>query len=222
VIEIAHAMARLEKAGMTIEESGKLCGKSGGWVVQHKSLLRLHPDVQKLLVPDDTPDRDVEQEFDVDSDPDDGSSDSQGTGQRKLTFSLALLLVSIHPDRQLPLARQIMSEKMSLTAARRLIYRELHSVPSNTRRKRSPGELIDALLSLVQTSEDRFGVYTDMSGVEFNAMIDSQPPEMRKKVADALDQFAENVGDISEVIRKRLSVPQVTRPGQFARGNCRN
>ncbi|HZY72959.1 MAG TPA: ParB/RepB/Spo0J family partition protein [Edaphobacter sp.] len=48
-IEIAEALARIQKSGKTIEQMARLAGKSTTWVSQHLSLLKLHPWVQEML-----------------------------------------------------------------------------------------------------------------------------------------------------------------------------
>lgn len=53
-MDMARALAREYKDGeVSMEELGRLCGKkSVAWVSQHLALIKLHPDLQRLLDPD--------------------------------------------------------------------------------------------------------------------------------------------------------------------------
>lgn len=52
VLEIAEGLARMQKAGKSVEQLARIAGKSQGWVYQHLGLLKLCPDVRAMLVCD--------------------------------------------------------------------------------------------------------------------------------------------------------------------------
>jgi len=103
-LEIARAIDTLRSQGRTLEEIGGIFGKTGAFVSQHHSLLRLPGEVQRML-----------------AGPADGQSRAERRAAGKMTFTLALTLLPFDAATQLRAARQIAGRKMSLTAARRYI-----------------------------------------------------------------------------------------------------
>jgi ParB family chromosome partitioning protein len=49
-IEIAFALGRLRDEGRTVQQLAALAGKSTCWVSQHLAILKLHPDVQGMML----------------------------------------------------------------------------------------------------------------------------------------------------------------------------
>jgi ParB/RepB/Spo0J family partition protein len=179
-IEIAEALGRLRE-GRTIEQLAAIAGKSTCWVSQHLSLLKLHPDVQSLLLP-------AEDEYTA-----------------KLSFTVAILLTAVDHDRQLKLARQIVKQGLSNVAARRLVLREpdMKIDRSGSRRIR-----LDGIESILEDVTNRIGVYLDLPGSEINAMIDAAEAMDRRAIADMLYDAAGDLNALADAIDKRAPKKQ--------------
>jgi hypothetical protein len=124
---------------------------------------------------------------------------------QKLTFSLALLLTPLPATEQTRLAKKITSQKTSLAAARRIIYRETRHHEEVT--KRSPTDLLASLISLCDSTEDKFGIFVDLLPPDFAAMIDLKNELGKRVIAEKLEDLAENIGGIAESIRQRITRP---------------
>lgn len=119
-----------------------------------------------------------------------------------MTFSLALLLTPLPQTEQVRLAQKITSQKTSLAAARRIIYRETMHHAEVT--KRSPTDHLASLIALCNQTSERFGIFVDMLPEARNAMIDIKNDHGKKVLAEMLEDLADNISGIAEDVRKRI------------------
>lgn len=177
-MEIAEGLGRMQRAGKTLAQLSRISGNSVGWVQQYLSLLRLHPDVQAMLV------------------------DGEGEDARApLNFTLALLLVPLAPDAQLDYARRFVKAGISLPAARRMIAK------ARTRaghKSAYAGRKAEGIENMMAELVDRVGVYLDMPGTAFNRMVDGIDHATKRKLIKSIDETAELLATLSEAVRARL------------------
>lgn len=178
-IEIAESLWRLQASGMTQEKMAKLAGHSACWVSSHLQLLKLHPDVQAMMVP---------------TEEDEGAP---------LTFAVAQMLVTFPEKKQISLAKQI-SEGMSYAAARRLVLRErgeLDSQPTQGAKRK-----LSTVESILEDLTDRIGIYLDMHPANLNVMIDAIANDQKRLLAELLRDAAGDLEALAEAIEKRFPV----------------
>lgn len=183
-IEIAKALSRMQSTGRTIEQLARIAGKSTTWVTQHLSLLQLHPDVQKMMIP--------------------GPRD-----EYRLTFSLAQLLVSCNEADQLRIARKIVAgEGMGMAQARRMILKERARQGDKNAyaNKKGPARSIETIESILEDCSNRIGVYLDMPPAQLNAMIDAVDNRSKLLLIELMDGFNDNIAGLAEAIQARLTV----------------
>lgn len=178
VMEIARAVQRMQDDGSTIEEIAEIAGMSSVWVSTHKSLLRLAPDVQDMLVPDD----------------DDAS---------KLTFSIALLLLPLEHKDQRRLAREIVSKDLGLAKARRMVLKFRGEIGLKmTRSGRHKMRSMGSIASAVEEMSTKLGIYEDMPGQEFAAMIASLDPRERVIMVERMEDLAMTLESMAESFKQ--------------------
>lgn len=182
-IEIAEGLARMQASGRTIEQLSRIAGKSTTWVAMHLSLLKLHPDVQKMMIPGDA---------------DEGY---------RLTFSLALLLVPLNEADQLRIARKIIAgEGMGMATARRMILKERAKRGDTDAYTNKAGKArsIQTIESILEDCSNRIGVYLDMPAAQLNEMIDSADNRSKALLIELIDTFNDNIAGLAEAIQARL------------------
>lgn len=182
-IEIAEALWRMQAAGKSAEQLSRIAGKGINWVYQHLNLLKLHPDVQKMMIP--------------------GESDED----YRLTFSLAQLLVPLNEADQLRLARRIMDgDGMGIAAARRMILKERSRKGDKAAYVNKTGKArsIQTIESILEDCSNRIGVYLDMPPAQLNALIDAVDNADKAALIEVIDEFTDNVSGLAEAIQARL------------------
>ncbi len=194
-LEIAEGLTRMREAGKTIQQLAKIAGKSTCWVSQYMSFLRLHPDVQQLMIPT----------------ADDGDEEEDGEqgrpGKSPLSFQMALLLVPLPHARQLALVKKIVKTGMSVKTARRVILRERRDAGESERSLGGSGRNRRELATverIVRDAADSIGVYCDMPGPELAKLIDAEDATTRRALMQVMGDLAENLIGLSEAIEKRL------------------
>jgi ParB/RepB/Spo0J family partition protein len=201
-LEIAEALARLQKTGRTLEEISDICGgKSPSWIIQHLALLKLAPDVQAMFLP-------AEEEV------------THGERQRRLGLNVASLLANHPAELQQRIAKKI-AGKSSLEA-RRIIMQVCHKAGvkagANTP---SSGTQFKALVTCIHHLTHRLGVFADMPGPMLTAAIASSTPAIRRRLIDQIDDLVTNLQGIAEELAKSQARPQ-TGPKPFVRDYARD
>lgn len=181
-IEIAAALGRLRDAGRTIESSAALAGKSPSWVIGHLNLLKLHPDVQAMMLPD------------------------EGDEKYRISFQIAQLLSRLDEASQLKFARKIVKAEMSVAAARRMVLRDPDYRKADTRGRDLS---IAAVESIVAQARDRIGVYLDLPGTRINALIDAMENRDKRLMVEAIDDLVSDLQGLSAAVEARI--PKIQR-----------
>ncbi len=186
-IEVSTALGRMREVGRTVESMAALAGKSEGWVIGHLNLLKLHPDVQGMMIP----------------------AEDEGDETPRITFQIAQLLSRLDEASQLRFARKITKGGMSLVASRRMILRDPSYKEAETRgRKHS----ITAVEKIVADTRDRIGVYLDMPGSKMNALIDALDNRSKRLMIEAIDELCEDFGALATAIERRI--PKLNHVGK--------
>jgi ParB/RepB/Spo0J family partition protein len=184
-IEIAHSIKRMmTKRNRSLKEIAMMAGKSITWAFQHLSLLNLHEDVQKMLVPGENEDEDSE---------------------RRLTFSLAQLLVKFPQEKQVQAALKISKDQMGIVKARRYILQLARDtgikVVSHERR---PHAQFQSLMNLSEKLRDSVGVFLDMNDRELDGMMEGVHPESKVTLLERLVEFDNELVQLIEVLTKKV------------------
>jgi ParB/RepB/Spo0J family partition protein len=184
-IEIAEGLSRMQQAGKTIEQLGRIAGRSVQWVSAHLSLLNLHPEVRALMVK---------------------AEDRREDESAPLTYALALLLVPMPPDRQLAAAKKIVTWGLSLTEARRFILKERvkHGETDAYVSKRGPQRSAETIKSILDDAANRVGIYLDMPGNDFTALIDATDQRTKAAIVERIEAMVDDLQGLGEVIKQRL------------------
>lgn len=194
-MEIVNAILRFRADGKKNDQIAQIFGKSVGWVNQYHSLHKLTPEVQQMMVP---PDEDEEQENGAG---DDGGSQLQ-VRRPTLPFAVALLLVRLEASVQIETANKIIKQCMSTPAARRLVLNELRETGDSGKRRTRPSEQWQALIQLAEQTKERFGVFMDMKGAEFDQVIRFASVEGRQEVQQALVTLASEITQLAESVSR--------------------
>jgi len=194
-IEISKAVQRFKNNGKTVEEISNIFGKSVAWVNQHYSLRTLDPMVQGWLIP---------RVVDEKKKSDEGllSSESRKI-KAPLSFSLALLLVSLPAQMQIAAGRNIIADNMSLVEARRHIL-NLSRGSGHLVRHRSPKEQLETFLSVSRRVGHMVGIYNDMPSDEFDGMLGNVTPHDLARIKKSLDKTAEEISGLAECIQDEI------------------
>jgi ParB/RepB/Spo0J family partition protein len=183
-IEVAEALDRLRRSGKTWEQLARIAGRTMGWVGHHLALLKLHPDVRAMMIPEDDEEK------------------------PRLTLMLAQLLAPIDDHaKQIALAKKITNgDGLSLAAARRLILRERAAAGDDAGyvRNAGTGRTLRRIESILEDLSDRMGVYLDMPGPEFNRLIDSADVFTRRQLVKLLNDAGESLADLADAVQKRI------------------
>ena len=184
-IEIAHALGRLQHQGRTIKQMADICGgKSLGWVNQHLSLIKLHPDVQAMLIPEeDEPPR--------------------------LALTAALMLANHPHGSQTLWAKKIAG--MPMLTARRMLLREGQTAGVRIAKcPRRPRESYASLQTCLDQTIARLGVFVDMPGRDLRRILESSDVPARQLMINAIDELTghlEGIGDTIEATMKIGGTP---------------
>lgn len=185
-IEIAEGLARMHRAGKTYEQLARIAGRSTQWVSAHMNLLSLHPDVRAMMIKE-------ESRRDDESAP--------------LTFALAQLLVPMAQERQLAAARKIVNWNLSMAEARRYILKQRAKAGDRSAyvSKRGVQRSIETIGSILSDATNRFGVFLDMPGPDFNALVDAADTRATARLVEQIESVCEELSGLAEVIRGRLN-----------------
>ncbi len=181
-IEIANGIKDLMDGGETMATIAEMAGgKSITWVSQHLSLLKLDPEVQAMIVPDE-----------------------KDEGKKRLSFGVALRLTSYPPQEQIDVAKQIEKEGMSQVKARRHIAqigRRLKTEGVAIRKRKH--KAIDALMKFTENIGDHMGIYLDMTEDETDEMLLSVPEPTKDLLLRRLKIMGEGINRLGQQVKKR-------------------
>jgi ParB/RepB/Spo0J family partition protein len=193
-IEIAEALGRLQQAGRTLAQMSDICGgKSACWILQHLSLLKLHPDVQAMFLP---------------------SGKEEDLGPR-LSLAIGMLLANHPHDFQLKLARKIAGKPA--IEARRIILRMCNTAGVRAgKNTTSPADRFNSLTSCLHHMTHRLGVFADMPAPDLRGGIATSTAAQRRHMIDQVDDLVTNLTGISEELAQSQARP-TSGPKPFVR-----
>lgn len=173
LMDLAHAIDRFEKMGLTMSQIGKKMGdKSVTWAFQHHSLLRLVPNVQLLLGPP-TPENE------------------------RISFHTALQLVDLDPDDQLRRAVQISKGEMTQKQARHLILRTTMGKGKINKRARSEFHILARFL---RNTNNEIELNLDHDEEVFRQVIAAAKPDELKEMLQHLSDLRSGFEILEEEI----------------------
>jgi ParB/RepB/Spo0J family partition protein len=105
-LEVAEAVHQMHKNNLKVEEIAQIFGKSICWTKQHLMILKLHPEVQKMLIRKE------------------GETRKEIKAGGRLSFQMALMLVPLPPEHQVKAAKHITKRKLNSAAARRYVFQQ--------------------------------------------------------------------------------------------------
>jgi hypothetical protein len=157
-------------------------------VSQHLSLLKLHPQVQAMMLTED----------------EQGDEDGAGTRVR-LTFVLGQMLAPLDEKQQIKLATQITrNDGMSMVAARRLIIGKRREAGVHCDFKTGSTRAMRGLESTIADVADKVGVYLDMPISRLNQFVDSMSHFDKRKLIESIEELADNLTGLAEAVEARL------------------
>lgn len=173
----------------------RIFARSEYWVYQHLALLRLHPEVQKMLGPDS-------QEGD------------------KLSQGLGTYISSLHPDLQLTVAKEVAAKKLNLNQARIFVRQkaEEHGVEPGSGRGRKPDDdfkVLERFLASTNGSLDRL-----LTPIVLNQIRRRRPTDLAvmsqelANTAQVMTRLSKMILEKPEAVETRASVAKATGPTQ--------
>jgi ParB family chromosome partitioning protein len=177
-IECAHAIERLKKMGQTDAQIGTIMGgKSTSWVQQHRSLLKLVPDVLAML-------------------------DPALPSEKQLSFCIAIQLVDKPPEYQVELARSIVEMNLGMREATHLIYKTIHAKGhSNTR---GIYKQFNNLSNFIKRATKQLDLDLDVSDEHFLVLIKSKELQRRMQLLENVELLEKKVKALKEKTLKAI------------------
>lgn len=186
-VEGAKSVARLKAMNMSNETIAKKMGQSVSWVYQHHSLLRLHPDIIKLIDPP-TPKKD------------------------RIPYMGALQLVDLPHDAQLEMAGKMTKEKTSLVKTKHLL-RKVAEAAGVTQKLKLPKKAFRDLRKIIRHANEGIEDTLDQPSGFFAQVIKGASPQELKKFLQDLDDTMSGFEMLKEEIEKHAGVksPDATK-----------
>lgn len=175
-IRDSKLMAHLS-AGERVERIAKIFAHSVPWVYQHLSLLRLDPKVQAMM-------------------------DYSIPKEKRLDFSIALYLTSLHTELQFEIAKKVVEEGMSIREARFYARRVAASVGKQvgSGRGRKPSDdykILERFINRVSRDVDLFLSMTDES---FTNMVKVHSVEERKRLIQDVEERIDDLNQLKDAL----------------------
>ncbi|OGZ84677.1 MAG: hypothetical protein A2401_01355 [Candidatus Staskawiczbacteria bacterium RIFOXYC1_FULL_38_18] len=196
-VERLAAVLRMKNNGRTDKHIADIFGKSVGWVGQQFMLRKLHPTVLNWMIP-------------VVKGKEGGDTGSVSSGSRRikapLSFQLGLLLSQVKPaESQIPLAKEIIGQKMSLAQAQHYIASALRGVSGIQRNSHHhAGEKIASLGSQARGMEYKLRTYTDMADSEIQILLGRLDESHIQSLDTSLERLFNTVSTLRETIHRSL------------------
>lgn len=180
-IEISDAIQTLKQSGRTLKEISVIFGKSITFIMQHDSLVRLHPKIRQQLVQ-----------------PAEGKKRERFGGSGRMTLSLGLLLVPLPLPTQLLVAERIAAKKMDLAAARRLVMQQARKAGVNVGSITSASDHVNRLLTLLKKVQSTVGEYMDMPFANFERIRTGAALSQRKRLDSLIEDVTTDLLSLAE------------------------
>jgi ParB family chromosome partitioning protein len=184
-MEIAFAcerfmqMEELQGMSMTARQQhiADICSKSISWVQQHLLLLKLHPDVQKLIEP----------------------SNDKRRPRLQLTVAVELATNIVDMKLQVELANHIVDNKMKSWKAIALIRGKTDRKPE-TRRGRKPSDGVRMFLGLVRGIGSNADKLLSIGRQEFTSTVHKLASTDKRKMVEHIDEGIEQLQQLREIV----------------------
>jgi hypothetical protein len=160
--------------GKTNAQISKIFGKSETWVSQHLKLLKLDPEVLRLLSPE-MPD------------------------EKRVSFNTALLLTDLPTSHQLSLGKAISELGLTMAGARHLIKKTVYTEKLRVPRRR-PGDDYRTFSGFFERTFDQLEIFLDMPLGQLDEMLKGGKTFQRSHLIDRLDEISGQVTSIKESI----------------------
>src|SRR3989344_4633525 len=178
-MEIANAIVRFRKNGKEVEEIRKIFGKSGSWVYQHLKLVdKLHPKVQAMM-------------------------SQEVPEEKRLVFSVALLVADVPTDLQEKIAETIVGENLKAVQAKDFIRRQgkKHDF-SVGNHERTPRKDYEVLLNFANKLQRDLGVLTQFPKDFFEKLFEFRDAADHAQMLLLLDRGIEDLRRLKETVRR--------------------
>ena len=199
-LEIADAIRIFkEERGMNVQAIADIFGKSTPWVYQYLSILKLDPEVQELLVSE------LVETEEGNALP--GETGAHKRGRRRdalLSFSLVANLCDLSHEIQKTLAFDIVRKGMSLTEARRHIFRHRDETGQHKKQSGRQKEKFVSFESLVVSTINKFGIFEDMKSVDVMEFLRKRDIRELRTLLKELNGLARSVSSFEALVRRSV------------------
>ncbi|MDE2038258.1 MAG: ParB/RepB/Spo0J family partition protein [Patescibacteria group bacterium] len=179
-MERAYAIKRLRELGETLEAVARIMGCSTGTIVQYCNLLKLDPEVQRLLEPENTPE------------------------EKLIKLSVALMLTDINMPLQLELAKQISESALGMSQAANLIRNTLRE-RGMTHRTMMPNKEFSRIATTVKNSLSSLTDFNQLSEVQLGHILKSRGLQERMAFVEKIESFERILREFKGKINRSMS-----------------
>ncbi|TAL49435.1 hypothetical protein EPN83_00815 [Patescibacteria group bacterium] len=172
---------------MTLEQLAKHFGKTVGWAWQHLSLLRLHPDVQKLMSP-------------------------ELPRSKQLRFSIAIMLVKWSVDEQTAIAARIVEGRWKLRRARHEIRKRAQQLGLETggaKRPRQPHDDYRILASFLRRISEDAELLLGLKAKRFDEMFAARSQIERVRMLKSVEECIESLTLIRQHVERPAEAQRI-------------
>jgi ParB/RepB/Spo0J family partition protein len=178
-LETARALARVKeiKHGESNAKIARYFGQSEPWVVQHLSLLRLPDEVHRLMSPPYPP-------------------------KKRLSYSVALLLVTLPPEDQIRLAHEFHIGQVKFGKAKYLVDQRRNELQLSGERRARPGHQYLKLHVLLANFDERLELLQKMSNPTLPEIFDTRDVSHCEEILELLRSCGANIKVVQQAMRK--------------------
>jgi ParB-like chromosome segregation protein Spo0J len=186
-LETAQAIQRIRtfkimenlSPGQQVKKLSRIFARSEPWVYQHLAILRLHPEVQKMMGPE-TPQ------------------------EERLSHSVGIFVSQLHPDLQLNIAKKVVEQKMNINQARVYARQAADDVgaQAGTAKRRGPSSDYNLLLSFMGRIDE------GLKSLNTPTIMDQIRKRKPEDLAIAAKQLEEQARDLQRLSRAILQPPR--------------
>lgn len=199
-LEIADAIRIFkEERRMNVQAIADIFGKSTPWVYQYLSILKLAPEVQELLVSELA-------EMEESISPSVEKS-VRKRGRRRdalLSFSLVSSLCDLSHEIQKTLAFNIVRKGMSLTEARRYIFKHRDETGQHKRQTGRQKEKFVSFEGLVISTINKFGIFEDMKSIDVLEFLSKRDIKELRTLLKELNGLVRSVSSFEELVQRSV------------------
>lgn len=185
-LETVRSIQRLLADGHSRSDIADMSGKTYSWVVQFATLGNLHPDILPFL--------------------DERKDDQRNASGRKLRrttvlpLSIALQVVKMPLEEQLPFVLATIEDARSINDARRMVERRMEEIGmAGTVRKRSARDRFGTLERQISSFGSFIGRYLDMPVPEMRKFFESQEKSDLEMLASSMRELSMHLKSIAQI-----------------------